>query len=211
MVYIYVLGLCKGKYYIGKSEQPNVRLTQHISGDGASWTRKYRPISVEKIYEGCDPSDEDKYTLEYMGKHGVENVRGGTFCRVNLTRSQREVLHKMINTAKDQCYHCGKTGHFAGACPHKPRGQRSPYGKNETSYVSDGSDCEYEIVWGCNYCAREFDSEHAVSYHEKKCRHSRLQSHSSYRDEKHHHSRLQSYSSSDESSDESSDWWEGCF
>lgn len=74
---IYVLKLKNNKYYVGKTKSLINRMEDHLSGDGSAWTRKYKPISVEEFKKDCDDFDEDKYTKIYMGKYGIENVRGG--------------------------------------------------------------------------------------------------------------------------------------
>jgi len=81
---IYILKLQGCKYYIGKSENPMKRYHEHLSGKGATWTKKYKPISIEKIIEKVSHFDEDTYTIVYMAKYGIENVRGGTYVSIQL-------------------------------------------------------------------------------------------------------------------------------
>ena len=47
--YVYTLNLKGGNKYIGYTENPKKRLSQHFSGNGAKWTQKYRPVSIENI------------------------------------------------------------------------------------------------------------------------------------------------------------------
>lgn len=118
MIYIYALQLEQGKYYIGKTENPNVRMDDHFSSIGSAWTRKYKPLNVIEIIPNCDKFDEDKYTLKYMEKYGVMNVRGGSFCELKLSEESLNTITKMINGASDRCYICGEAGHFAIDCKH---------------------------------------------------------------------------------------------
>jgi predicted GIY-YIG superfamily endonuclease len=46
MIYIYVIKLEKGKYYIGKTSNPQFRLQSHFDSNGSSWTKKYKPLKV---------------------------------------------------------------------------------------------------------------------------------------------------------------------
>ena len=80
MVFVYVLRLWGGKYYIGKTENPNIRLTEHFNHAGSAWTTKYSPVEIKEIISNCDSYDEDKFTIKYMSIYGVNNVRGGVVC-----------------------------------------------------------------------------------------------------------------------------------
>ena len=85
MVYIYILKLINDKYYVGKSNNPSIRLESHFSSNGSVWTQKYKPLEVIEVIPDCDNYDEDKYTLKMMNKYGILNVRGGSFCQINLS------------------------------------------------------------------------------------------------------------------------------
>ena len=115
MVYIYVLKLKYNKYYVGKTENPNFRLNDHFDANGSEWTRKYKPITVHEIRPDCDSKDETIITQEYMEKYGIDNVRGGPWCKINID-DQKQFIQNMINSESDNCYKCGKPGHFANQC-----------------------------------------------------------------------------------------------
>lgn len=119
MVYIYVLLLEQGKYYIGKTTNPEFRLEKHFNSGGSEWTMKYKPLQVLEIIKDCDDYDEDKYTRKYMDKFGIENVRGGSFCQIDLPKETVVVLEKMKMTSQDKCYKCGQKGHLAKYCTGK--------------------------------------------------------------------------------------------
>ena len=114
--YVYILKLTKGKYYVGKTTDIKARLAGHNSGYGSEWTRKYKPIDIVDILTKCDAYDEDKYTLQYIKKYGVDNVRGGSFSSIELSASTREIIEHMIRGAEDRCFKCGIPGHFAARC-----------------------------------------------------------------------------------------------
>lgn len=116
MLYIYILKLCKGKFYIGKTNRPFARMEEHIFSNGAQWTKLYKPEYLLKLIRG-DDYDEDKYTLKYMKKYGIENVRGGSFCRTELSQTDIDTINKMINGANNNCLKCGQSGHYARECP----------------------------------------------------------------------------------------------
>ena len=115
-MFIYVLQLEQGKYYVGKTTQPSFRIEKHFHREGSYWTKKYEPLSIVEIIPNCDSFDEDKHTIRYMEKYGINNVRGGSFCQINLSDVNLSTLHQMIQGATDKCYICGKSDHFAKDC-----------------------------------------------------------------------------------------------
>lgn len=105
------------KYYVGKTNNLDNRFHQHKIGQGSYWTRKYKPIKILKYYNTYDNFDEDKETIKYMNKYGIDNVRGGSFSKIKLDKEDIYVINKMINTSLDKCFKCNKTGHFIRDCP----------------------------------------------------------------------------------------------
>ena len=97
MVYIYVLKLIDDKYYVGKTENYDIRLNQHFDFNGSKWTQKYKPLYIEELIPNCDNLDEDKFTIKYMIKYGIDNVRGGTFCQIILSNDLINILFYFTN------------------------------------------------------------------------------------------------------------------
>lgn len=116
MVYIYILKLEKDKYYVGKTINPSFRLASHFNAYGSAWTKLYKPIKMIELIPDCDDYDEDKYTLRFMDKYGIDNVRGGSFVQIKLNDMEKEMLMKMINGTNNKCFKCGTSGHFVKDC-----------------------------------------------------------------------------------------------
>lgn len=162
MTNIYILKLVGGRYYVGKSEHVMKRYGEHLNGSGSAYTRKYKPIAIDKTIENASPFDEDRYVKEYMAKYGIEKVRGGSYSTIDLDELQIYALTNEIRGAKDLCSRCGNKGHFIKDC----------YAKKDVSgngLDDSDSECEEE-VWCCNYCDKEFEDEDMAEKHENKCR-----------------------------------------
>lgn len=117
---LYVLQLQGGKYYVGKSADVKNRIEQHMAGSGSAWTKQYRPVKVVETRRLKDEHDENNTTKDYMKKYGIDNVRGGSYCQLDLPASLQTTLVAELRGASDACFKCGKTGHFARYCRAAP-------------------------------------------------------------------------------------------
>ena len=114
---IYTLLLTTNKYYVGKTNlDPQVRFQQHLSDQGAKWTVKYKPLKIIDTYNSECPYAEDKTTKVYMIQFGIENVRGGSYCSIDLPDWQVLALEHEFKSIKNECYKCKKTDHYAKDC-----------------------------------------------------------------------------------------------
>lgn len=173
---LYILKCKNNKYYVGTTKQDvKKRLTQHMKGSGAAWTKKHKPLWVEKEIENCDVYDEDKWTKIYMDKHGIENVRGGSYSQIELSRSTIKILEREVNHANNKCLNCGKNDHYIKQCPIKPinkkyRAQNIYYLNASYGYETEEErETEEELDekdWKCSYCPKSFDTKKGAQYHE---------------------------------------------
>jgi hypothetical protein len=154
MVFIYILQLEQGKYYVGKTTNPKMRLENHFDSAGSSWTKKYKPINIYAIIPDCDNYDEDKYTKIYMEKFGIDNVRGGSYCQIELNIEVKKLIEQGINSSNDNCYHCSQPGHFANSCPYK-----------QISVSEVKQELQNKKIYNCNYCKKECpDKEYLIKH-----------------------------------------------
>ena len=114
---IYVLRLENDKYYVGKSKNINDRILNHFEQNGSEWTKLHKPIQVIELIEDCDDFDEDKYVKIYMAKYGIQNVRGGSYSKINLSETAISFLSKELRGCSDRCFECGSENHFISDCP----------------------------------------------------------------------------------------------
>ena len=162
MVYIYILLLQKNKYYVGKTTRPKFRLIEHFNSGGSAWTKKYKPVKILQILPNCDDYDEDKYTKIYMDKHGINNVRGGSYSKIQLDKTTVAHLTRMSNGANDKCFDCGKKGHFAKYCPNRKKAKNDSESEEEPCIWNSESDDE----WSCSYCNKGFATKKGAQFHE---------------------------------------------
>ena len=155
---IYILKLQGGKYYVGKTSDPMKRYQEHLEGQGSAWTKKYKPVSLEKVIKNASPFDEDKYTKEYMAKYGIDKVRGGSYVRMDLDEVQEEALIREIWGANDCCTQCGRKGHFAPDCF-----------AISNAFWNRFEEKDQEETWECENCDAEFSDEEDCEKHERKC------------------------------------------
>ena len=171
MVFIYVLRLKNDKYYVGKTENPKFRIDTHFKDGGCYWTKKYKPCQIMGLFPDCDDFDEDKYTLKYMSKYGIDNVRGGSFCRCDLSIENRNAIERMISGSTDCCHSCGEKGHFIENCTK----EKNRYSKQNKHFLQLSNDYEsadeVEIEsddesLSCSYCKKSFATYNGVQFHE---------------------------------------------
>lgn len=145
MIYIYILKLEQNKFYVGKTNNPDFRIENHINGEGSAWTKKYKPIQLIELLSNCDDYDEDKYTRMYMDKMGVDNVRGGSYVQITLDDNTLNHLKKMSISTNNKCFNCGESGHFVKFCPNKT------YNNN----ISNEPILINKFNKGCERCGRQ--------------------------------------------------------
>ena len=173
MVFIYVLSLKNDKYYVGKTENPKFRLDTHFKNGGCYWTKKYSPVQIIGLFPDCDDFDEDKYTLKYMSKYGVDNVRGGSFCRCDLSIENKNTIDKMISSSNDCCHFCGEKGHFIGNCANAKEKNRYSNQNKHFLHLSKEYESADEVEiesddesLSCSYCKKSFATYNGVQFHE---------------------------------------------
>jgi predicted GIY-YIG superfamily endonuclease len=160
MTTIYTLELENGKYYIGRSNTPKQRILNHFQEHGSDWTKLHKPINVLIKVKG-DEFDEEKHTLIAMEKYGIDNVRGGSYCKIQLTQHDKDKALQTIRSITDKCYKCGEKGHFIKDC-----GKLQSNSKNKLYPVSINSseNTDEELIELCKLGYSYFIKELSETY-----------------------------------------------
>ena len=117
---IYVLELAQGRVYVGHSTDVKRRIQQHMTGQGAAFTKAFPPTGVLLPRLGCvtgssEAAERDE-TLRYMFLRGVPFVRGWKFVQVQLSERDLQDAEENIRELFDLCRRCGHPGHFVTQC-----------------------------------------------------------------------------------------------
>jgi predicted GIY-YIG superfamily endonuclease len=85
-IWLYVLELKDGHFYVGQSSNLDMRIKSHEAGKGSAWTTLH-PFVRELMRQPTGTNDwktaeafENQWTLELMTLRGWQNVRGGWWC-----------------------------------------------------------------------------------------------------------------------------------
>ena len=77
---VYVLELEDDCWYVGITHNLNMRYAQHLSGDGAVWTKMHPPKRIHAVYtEDATFKLENEVTKKLIDIYGVDKVRGGAW------------------------------------------------------------------------------------------------------------------------------------
>tara|TARA_B100001094_G_scaffold4681_1_gene4232 strand:+ start:1381 stop:1833 length:453 start_codon:yes stop_codon:yes gene_type:complete len=117
---IYVLKLEQNKYYIGESINSEKRINAHFNGKGALWTRLYKPLKIIKpITKRQSELWELSETIQRMGYHGIDNIRGSLFTKEYLTDYDKVMAAQLYCEMNNLCRKCGSDNHFINQCQNK--------------------------------------------------------------------------------------------
>jgi predicted GIY-YIG superfamily endonuclease len=91
---VYVIKLDNDKIYVWITYTFNLRYAQHECGEGAKWTRKHKPIAIIEVVPNASTEVENTKTIEYMKLYGLENVRGGYWCKLDMKNRPKTLDQK---------------------------------------------------------------------------------------------------------------------
>ena len=120
---IYVLNLRDECFYCGRSKNVpfvsrNIEMGQAMSV-GLPNIRYCQFIKYIRSTNGedCDGFVEDAVTMRYINQYGIDKVRGGRFCQLNLNDEDIQDVNKFLDKIDTGCYLCGSKQHYVKQCP----------------------------------------------------------------------------------------------
>ena len=110
----------------------NIEISSSQSSQSSSLKSLDRIVYVlrldnNKYYVGVTKEslmNEDDKTIEMIIKHGIENVRGGKYCKMKLDDLDMQMIHRDTCQKTNTCFHCGLQGHFISQCPNKNKKEK---------------------------------------------------------------------------------------
>jgi len=163
---IYVLELTNKKWYVGKTTNFDRRVEEHKTRKGSVWTSKYKFVKTSECRASTGKHDEDNTTETLMEKHGIQNVRGGSYSQIVLPDDVMSVLQRKFGAIMDKCYKCNLAGHFATKCPNVSSQKEASAPPPKKEYVKKEEPEEF----GCSSCDRSFTTKYGLSLHQKACK-----------------------------------------
>lgn len=122
VTFVYVVDLEKGCKYVGITSNPDIRMQEHINGQGSAWTRLHPPAS-DKFFKLVEFDEyymaileENRLTLELMFRYGIERVRGGIYTKAKLSAGQEDMIACLLRQARCECVNCGVIDHYRMDC-----------------------------------------------------------------------------------------------
>lgn len=149
---------CEGGYYYGGKTEKNKyeRFYEHHIGNGSEFTKLHKPLKFVEVIENTDAFDEDKITLKYMDKFGIDKVRGGTYSKITLSNADVEIITKQLRSVNDKCLKCGSSDHFIKDC--KQNNQKPAHPKSDKKNTPTPNKPK-KVKKVCLRCGRNHDTE----------------------------------------------------
>jgi len=96
----YVIECENNNFYVGTTDCLTDTWFHHINGIEALWTRRHKPLRVVTVIDEAETHDEFSLIKLYMGRYGIDKVRGGNYKQEYLSDAQ--VIELQIAIAEDK-------------------------------------------------------------------------------------------------------------
>ena len=112
------------KFYVGEANNIGGRIQRHIEAKGARWTRLHKltvPMNPPVPRTGDSTVWEEACVIALVLEHGIDNVRGGSYCTPVLSPDMRRDLLRacIYKSSPPLCARCGCGSHYLSECKRK--------------------------------------------------------------------------------------------
>lgn len=107
-MFVYILRLECDKWFISHTSKENFNVQDLVTD--LEWLVRYPPVELIECVVG-DTFEENKQTIKYMQKYGIQNVRGGIHTACTLHTGAIRQIKKQIWQAEGACARCGRRTH----------------------------------------------------------------------------------------------------
>jgi len=98
MPLLFIIKCQKEKYYLGLSNSFVAIFFKHFENHlNIPWLTIYKPMELLYIEHFFDIEKLNKKTIHYMYIYGIENVRGGCYSNVLLTKDEYDEITTKLN------------------------------------------------------------------------------------------------------------------
>lgn len=168
-IVLYILKLQDGCYYVGQSANVHKRIDAHMVSKGAAWTCIHPPIGIletKRTWTDDQKSAEEmenRLTIRTMQNYGWRNVRGGWFCNVDETQTEKALkAHGLFDPLESFERNCirrenGRLDPLATDTKNHPT-SNSPHRKKVT--ISSVGSCDAATRLGCYEVLMEYNGKH---------------------------------------------------
>lgn len=125
LVKLYLLELEHGKFYVGQTDDIDIRYNDHALGFGAKWTRLHPVVKILKTKEIEVENTkiallfENWMTLHFMEKYGWQHVRGGDYSVLEEYQLKEKITHIFDTESNSIRYYIQAQQHYLfGATDH---------------------------------------------------------------------------------------------
>jgi hypothetical protein len=98
MELIHLFKLENNKWYIKKIIETESLMSEIT--EQSEWCRLNKPLKIECSFKNGSLLDENYYTKMFMKIHGIENVRGGSYDKIDLCKKQIRLLNAHMEKNK---------------------------------------------------------------------------------------------------------------
>jgi hypothetical protein len=140
---IYILRLQRGKYYFDKTNILKNTIREYFTYGSSSNKKSISKPHKKTKQNNSNNFDEDKYTIKYMDKYGVDNVRRGTFCKLKLNNDNLNttIISDDYDNYDEKGNYSNKINNKIWCCKYC----KKEFKTKKTALLHENGNCKYKV------------------------------------------------------------------